>query len=95
MWSWLVKRRISGFKYSFSNKGKRADELVQVLKKIWTDDVVEFKGTFYSIPTSKIGPKAIEKPSIPIYLGFVPNTFTCIAKYADGWLAQSADLLIS
>jgi probable F420-dependent oxidoreductase len=71
----------------FEHKGKRADEFVQVLKKIWTDDVVEFKGKFYNIPASKIGPKPIQKPHIPIYLaGFVLNTFMRIAKYADGWL---------
>ena len=71
----------------FEHKGKRADEFVQVLKKIWTDDVVEFKGKYYNIPASKIGPKPIQKPHIPIYLaGFVPNTFMRIAKYADGWL---------
>jgi probable F420-dependent oxidoreductase len=71
----------------FEHKGERADEFVQVLKKIWTDDIVEFKGKYYSIPASKIGPKPIQKPHIPIYLaGFVPNTFMRIAKYADGWL---------
>lgn len=72
----------------FNNKGKRADELVQVLKKIWTDDVVEFKGQYYNIPASKIGPKPIQKPHLPIYLGgVVTETFARIAKYADGWLA--------
>jgi probable F420-dependent oxidoreductase len=71
----------------FEHKGKRADEFVQLLKKIWTDDIVELKGKFYNIPASKIGPKPIQKPHIPIYLaGFVPNTFMRIAKYADGWL---------
>ena len=32
---------------------------LQLLKRIWTDDVVEFKGEFYSVPASKIGPKPI------------------------------------
>jgi probable F420-dependent oxidoreductase len=78
----------------FEHKGKRADEFVQVLKKIWKDDVVEFKGKFYNIPASKIGPKPIQKPHIPIYLaGFVPNTFMRIAKYADGWLPSMSGTL--
>jgi probable F420-dependent oxidoreductase len=73
----------------FQNRGKRADELIQVLKKIWTDDVVEFKGKYYSIPASKIGPKPIQKPHPPIYLGgFSPNTFSRIVNYdTNGWLA--------
>jgi hypothetical protein len=38
--------------------------------------------------------KAIQKPRIPIYLGgFSPNTFSSIAKYADGWLAAAAGSL--
>ena len=37
----------------FKDRGKRADEFIQILKRIWTDDVVEFKGKFYNIPASK------------------------------------------
>jgi probable F420-dependent oxidoreductase len=72
----------------FSNRGKRADEYMQILKKIWTEDVVEFKGEFYNIPASKIEPKPIQKPHIPIYLGgFSPNVFARIVNYdANGWL---------
>lgn len=73
----------------FQNRGKRADEFIQVLKRIWTDDVVEFKGKYYSIPASKIGPKPIQKPHPPVYLGgFSPNTFSRIVNYdTNGWLA--------
>ncbi|HEX2067853.1 MAG TPA: TIGR03619 family F420-dependent LLM class oxidoreductase [Nitrososphaeraceae archaeon] len=73
----------------FQNRGKRADEYVQVLKRIWTDDVVEFKGKYYSVPASKIGPKPIQKPHPPVYLGgFSPNTFSRIVNYdTNGWLA--------
>jgi probable F420-dependent oxidoreductase len=72
----------------FSSKGKRADEFIQVLRKIWSEDVVEFKGQYYNIPKSKIGPKPIQKPNIPIYLGgFSPNTFARIVDYdTNGWL---------
>jgi probable F420-dependent oxidoreductase len=72
----------------FKDKGKRADEFIQALKRIWTDEVVEFKGKFYSIPASKIGPKPIQKPHIPIYMGgFSPNTYSRIVNYdANGWL---------
>jgi hypothetical protein len=60
---------------------------LQVLKKIWTDDVVEFKGKFYNIPASKIGPKPVQKPHPPVALGgFSPNTFLRVIKYADGWM---------
>src|SRR5215467_16048452 len=56
-------------------------------EKIWTDDIVEFKGQFYNIPASKIGPKPIQKPHIPIYLGgYSQRTFVRIANYANGWI---------
>jgi probable F420-dependent oxidoreductase len=72
----------------FSNKGKRADEYVRVLKKIWAEENVEFKGQYYSIPKSKIGPKPLQKPYIPIYLGgFSPNTIKRIVENdLNGWL---------
>src|SRR5215467_1331439 len=72
----------------FKDRGKRADEFIQTLKRIWTDDVVEFKGKFYNIPASIIGPKPIQKPHIPIYLGgFGPNTYSRIVNSeANGWL---------
>jgi probable F420-dependent oxidoreductase len=74
----------------FKKRGKRADEFIQVLKKIWTDDVVKFKGEFYNIPSSKIGPKPIQKPHIQIYLGgYDPKAFSRIVNYgANGWLAS-------
>jgi alkanesulfonate monooxygenase SsuD/methylene tetrahydromethanopterin reductase-like flavin-dependent oxidoreductase (luciferase family) len=60
---------------------------LQLLKRIWTDEVVEFKGEFYSIPASKIGPKPVQKPHPPILLGgSSPNTFSRIVNYADGWI---------
>ena len=71
----------------FKERGKRADEYIQLLKKIWTDDVVEFTGQYYDIPASKIAPKPIQKPHIPIYMGgYSQGTFVRIANYADGWI---------
>jgi probable F420-dependent oxidoreductase len=76
---------VSGVPYK--HRGERANEFLQLLKRIWTDEVVEFKGQFYSIPASKIGPKPIQKPHPPIILGgFSPNTFLRIVNYAEGWL---------
>lgn len=72
----------------FNNKGKKADEYVKVLKRIWEEEVIEFKGQYYNIPQSKIGPKPVQKPHMPIYLGgFVPNTLKRIVENdLKGWL---------
>ncbi len=75
----------------FQNRAESADEFIQAMK-IWTDDVVEFKGKYYNIPASIIGPKPIQKPHIPVYLGgFSSNTFSRIVKYdLNGWLGVGA-----
>jgi probable F420-dependent oxidoreductase len=76
---------VSGVPYK--DKGSRADEYLQVLRKIWTDEIVEFKGQFYNIPASKIGPKPLQEPHPPILLGgFSPKTFSRILNYANGWI---------
>lgn len=68
-------------------RGKRADEYIQLLKSIWSDEIIEFNGEFYNVPQSKIGPKPVQKPTLPIYLGGSnPNTFSRMAKYANGWI---------
>jgi probable F420-dependent oxidoreductase len=71
----------------FENKGERADEFLQVLNKVWYDDIVEHKGKFYSIPKSVIGPKPYQE-KIPIYLaGFAPNALRrIISSGANGWV---------
>ena len=71
----------------FENRGARQTEFLEAMKRVWTDDVVEFHGKFYNIPASKIGPKPVQKPHPKILLGgFSPKTFQRIAKYANGWL---------
>lgn len=76
---------VSGVPYN--QRGARADEFLQALKRIWTDDVVEFKGQFYNIPASRIGPKPVQKPHPPVLLGgFSPKVISRIVNYADGWL---------
>ena len=74
----------------FKYRGKRAIEFVEVLKRTWMDDVVQFKGEFYNVPASKIGPKPIQKPYPQIYLGgWSSRTFPRMIKNeASGWLAS-------
>lgn len=78
----------------FINRGRRADEYIQLLKMLWTEDIVEFIGEYYDIPASKVGPKPVQKPHIPIYLGgYSQKTFARIAKHANGWICTIRDSL--
>jgi probable F420-dependent oxidoreductase len=68
-------------------RGRRADEFLQVLKAIWTTDPVAFEGEFFHVPRSIIGPKPVQRPHPPIYIGqWGPAGLQRAAKYADGWL---------
>jgi probable F420-dependent oxidoreductase len=70
----------------WQERGKRADELIEALKTIWTTDPVEFQGEYHRIPTSFIGPKPVQKPHPPIYMAaFTPPAMKRVAKEADGW----------
>ena len=78
----------------FINRGRRADEYIQLLKMLWTEDIVEFIGEYYDIPASRVGPKPVQKPHIPIYLGgYSQKTFARIAKHANGWICTIRDSL--
>lgn len=71
----------------WEDRGKRADEMIQALKKIWTTDPVEFKGTYHRIAKSVIGPKPVQKPHPPIYMAaYAPAALKRTALEADGWL---------
>jgi probable F420-dependent oxidoreductase len=75
----------------FEKRGERADEILQAMKNIWTEDIVEFDGKFYKIPKSIIGPKPIQKPHPKILLGGLsPKTFERMVKYGDGYIGVLA-----
>ena len=70
----------------WEERGKRADELIQALKKIWTTDPVEFQGNYYRIPKSFIGPKPVQKPHPPMYMAaYAPAAMKRVASEANGW----------
>jgi len=72
---------------TWQDRGKRADESIELLKKVWTTDPVEFHGKHYRIPKSFIGPKPVQKPHPPIYMAaFTPSAMKRVAAEADAWL---------
>ena len=71
----------------YEKRGERANEILQTMKKVWTDDIIKFNGDFYKIPKSIIGPKPVQRPHPKILLGgFSPKTFERIIKYGDGYI---------
>jgi probable F420-dependent oxidoreductase len=70
----------------FERRGPRADEFLQAMVAIWTENPVGFKGEFYQIPESMIGPKPVQRPHPPIYVGGTGEaTLKRSVKHASGW----------
>ena len=60
---------------------KKSRRICQGFKKDLDRRDVEFKGPNYNIPSSKIGPKSVQKLYLPIYIGrFSPNTMKRIIE---------------
>jgi probable F420-dependent oxidoreductase len=77
----------------FEERGKRADEMLEALKAIWTTDPVEFTGRFYRIPKSVIGPKPVQKPHPPIHMAaYTPASMARVAREADAWFPVGVPL---
>ncbi len=69
------------------DRARRADEFIDVIKKAWTEKVVEFQGEFFQVPPSYIDLKPIQKPHPPIYLAaFSSGAMKRIATSANGWM---------
>ncbi len=71
---------------ALSDRGRKADEFLRVLKAIWTTNPVEFHGTYYQVPRSIIEPKPVQRPHPPIYLAaYAPAALRRTATAANGW----------
>jgi probable F420-dependent oxidoreductase len=75
-------------------RGARAEEFLQALRALWTDEVVELDGEFYRIPPARAEPKPVQRPHPPVLLGGSAEAALRRARrMADGWIsASNADL---
>jgi probable F420-dependent oxidoreductase len=72
----------------FHNRGKRFEEQIEVLRKLWTEPVVDFTGRWHRIPEAGINPLPVQRP-IPIWIGgSVEATLERVARIGDGWFPQ-------
>jgi len=68
--------------------GQRIEEQVEVLRRLWTDELIEFEGEFHEIPDVGIRPLPVQQP-IPLWMGGMADPVKRrVARIADGWLPQ-------
>ncbi len=67
-------------------RGRRLDEALSVCKRLWTEEVIEHHGEFYSFESVMFEPKPIQKPWPKIHVGGEsPAALRRAAAHADGW----------
>ena len=77
----------------FERRGKRMDECLQLLKALWSEEFVNFKGEFYEAVDWACNPKPVQAGGIPIWLGGESHgQLRRVGKYADGWHATARSL---
>ena len=80
---------------SFHDRGRRASEQIELLRALWTQDVVDFHGRYHDVTHAGINPLPVQRP-IPIWMGAggranpapTDRVLRRIARLADGWFPQ-------
>jgi probable F420-dependent oxidoreductase len=72
----------------FRNRGRRSEEQIEVLRRLWTEPVVDFEGRWHRIPAAGINPLPVQRP-IPIWIGGSAEVaIRRAARIADGFFPQ-------
>jgi probable F420-dependent oxidoreductase len=74
-----------GLNENFHDRGKRSVEQVEVMKALWAEPHVKFKGKWHTIDDAGINP--LPRRKIPIWFGgHADVTLQRTAKWGDGWI---------
>ena len=69
----------------FTNRGKRQEEQVEVLRRLWDEPIVDFEGNWHRIDRAGLKPLAGRR--IPIWFGgFSDPAFERAARIGDGFI---------
>ena len=69
----------------FAKRGKRTDEMLELMKELWQPGWTEFDGEFYQTPRLEMMPTP---PRIPIYAGGLSDFALRRAARNDGWIGD-------
>jgi probable F420-dependent oxidoreductase len=78
-----------GLNENFHNRGRRSEEQVQVMQKLWASPHVTFKGRWHTIEDAGINPRP-PSGKVPVWFGgHHDRTLDRIAKWGDGWMPNA------
>jgi probable F420-dependent oxidoreductase len=73
---------------NFNTRGRMIEEQVEVMRLLWSQDVVSYKGRYHTVTEAGLNPLPIEH-SIPIWMGGGADVLLRrVAHLGDGWFPQ-------
>jgi probable F420-dependent oxidoreductase len=81
-----MKEEFDALGLPFKERGAMTNECIEIYKRAWTADSVEFHGRYYSFANLSMDPKPAQKPRPPIIFGgVVPGGARRAVRYCDGF----------
>ncbi len=80
----------------FSTRGKRTDEMLEIMRLLWSGEMVSYQGKYYQFAPMEMNPAPTEP--VPIWIGGISEpAMRRAARLADGWVTdlQSSDEIIA
>ena len=88
------------FKIALAERGPRLEEGLAILRRLWTEDRVSHKGSFYEFAELTLEPKPVQKPCPPIWIATNPKpgltpphvadrAIRRVGMIGDGWMTDS------
>jgi probable F420-dependent oxidoreductase len=68
-------------------RGRRTDECLEIIRRLWREEQVDFSGAFYQLKGVTIAPKPVQ-PDLPMWIGGSSDAaIRRTARIGTGWLA--------
>jgi probable F420-dependent oxidoreductase len=72
----------------FSNRGRRFEEQIELMRRLWTEPVIDFAGRWHNVTAAGLNPLPVQRP-IPIWIGgSAERALRRTARLADGYFPQ-------
>jgi probable F420-dependent oxidoreductase len=71
---------------NFKNRGKRVEEQLELMRLLWTKELVTYEGQWHRVSDAGIKPLPVQQP-IPVWMGGESEVvLRRAARLADGWI---------
>ena len=76
---------------AFRERRDRTEECISAMRRLWQDEVAEFKGNHISLEPSWAWPKPATPGGPPVIIGGMgPRTYDAIGRFGNGWMPITA-----